>query len=346
MCLDVVRKRCRNMSSLVAFKYHVEVKVQLWRGWAKGGGCWAAVTSYATPPSLHHLLSFAALKLLTCLPLFPPSLAPSSCHPVSLPHSPFLPHLSLALSLSFLLLFLPSLSPPSSPLSYFSSDLPAFLSFLLFFLSLLSPPLPPFIKCGWWLAGSCWLASGGGYSFIIPPRLPNRLATMSQELNICHYYLLVLFDLEAAQWPVSGGFIPPPSVVRFKVDYSNPRAPNSTKSWSFLSFARSFSSLSPVPPAPPSKWNYIHLLAESITNVHTLTGVCSHIHAPVFCHRWRNGPTRPLLCNLCNKRRCVFDWISLGFLCPKQLKISFMHSLWLCSGAPEAPNLFILFLLH
>lgn len=49
------------------------------------------------------------------------------------------------------------------------------------------------------LVVGCWLASGGGYSFIIPPRLPDRLATMSQELNICHYYLLVLFDFEAAQ---------------------------------------------------------------------------------------------------------------------------------------------------
>lgn len=65
--------------------------------------------------------------------------------------------------------------------------------------SLALSPLPVFMKCAGCLAGSCWLASGGGYSFIIPPRLLTRLATMSQELNICHYYLLVLFDFEAAQ---------------------------------------------------------------------------------------------------------------------------------------------------
>lgn len=144
------------------------------------------------PPSPPFFLRFEIAHLLALIPSFTRSLLLPSRFPSTLT-------ISLSLSLSFLLLFLPSLSPPSSPLSYFSSDLPAFLSFLLYFLSLLSPPLPPFIKCGWWLAGSCWLASGGGYSFIIPPRLPNRLATMSQELNICHYYLLVLFDLEAAQ---------------------------------------------------------------------------------------------------------------------------------------------------
>lgn len=132
---------------------------------------------------------------------------------------------------------------------------------------------------------------------------------MSQELNICHYYLLVLFDFEAAQWPVSAGFIPPPSVVRFKVDYSNPRAPDSAKSWSFLSFAHSL----PPPLSPPSsslhhpKWNYIHLLAQSITNVHALTGVHTHLSA-AFCRQRRS---RSVL--LCRERRCASVHISLGF---------------------------------
>lgn len=159
--------------------------------------------------------------------------------------------------------------------------------------------LPPFIRCGWWLTGSCWLANGGGYSSIIPPRLPARLATMSQELNICHYYLLVLFDFEAAQWPVSAGFIPPPSVVRFKVDYSNPWAPDSAKSWSFLSFAHSFCPLSPVLFPPPPKWNYIHLLAHSITNVHTLTGFHTSRGSFVAGDAAAETPKR--------RRMCVFD---------------------------------------
>lgn len=164
-----------------------------------------------------------SIPWLTCSPLFPPPLPPSfqSSHfaftfnipPPSSSSLPFLLPSTLFSSLFYHLF----LWPPCLPLP--------------------SPPLPPFIKCGCWLAGSSWLASGGGYSFIIPSRLPARLATMSQELNICHYYLLVLFDFEAAQWPVSAGFIPPPSVVHFKVDYSNPRARDSAKSWSFLSFA-------------------------------------------------------------------------------------------------------------
>lgn len=48
------------------------------------------------PSSLHPLLSFSALKSLTCLPFLPPSLPPSSSHPISLPHSPSPPHLTLS----------------------------------------------------------------------------------------------------------------------------------------------------------------------------------------------------------------------------------------------------------
>lgn len=215
---------------------YVEVKVHLWRGWMKEGGCQAAVTSSSDDPPLHpSITSFLSLlwnRSPACPHSLPPSLIP-------------VPSTLTILTSSVLP---PSLSPTSSPLSHHSSDLSAFLSLHLFFFSLLFLPLLPFIKCGWWLTGSCWLASGGGYSFIIPLRLPDRLATMSQELNICHYYLLVLFDFEAAQWPDSGGFILPPSVVRFKVDYSNPWAPDSTKSWCFLSFPHSFYFLSLVPP--------------------------------------------------------------------------------------------------
>lgn len=107
---------------------------------------------------------------------------------------------------------------------------------------------------------------------------------MSQELNICHYYLLVLFDFEAAQWPVSGGFIPPPSVVHFKVDYSNPWAPILLNPEAFFHLLVHFiPSLWCPLPAPPSKWNYIHLLAQSITNVHTLSRVKTHTHTgPYF----------------------------------------------------------------
>lgn len=184
------------------------------------------------PPSPPFFLCFEIAHLLALIP--------------SLPH-PVVPVPSTLTILTSSVLP-PSLSPTSSPLSHHSSDLSAFLSLHLFFFSLLFLPLLRFIKYGWWLTGSCWLASGGGYSFIIPLRLPDRLATMSQELNICHYYLLVLFDFEAAQWPDSGGFILPPSVVRFKVDYSNPWAPDSTKSWCFLSFPHSFYFLSLVPP--------------------------------------------------------------------------------------------------
>lgn len=100
---------------------------------------------------------------------------------------------------------------------------------------------------------------------------------MSQELNICHYYLLVLFDFEAAQWPVSAGFIPPPSVVRFKVDYSNPRAPDSAKSRSFLSFARSFFLSLSLPP-PRST------LLNEITYICWLRVSQMSTHSPVSAH--------------------------------------------------------------
>lgn len=131
------------------------------------------------PPSLHpltHLLAFISSSTPSLVPVIP------FCFHIQYPPpllliSPFSP--------SFYPFLLPLL-PPFPLTSLPSSPLP-------------SPPLPPFIKCGCWLAGSSWLASGGGYSFIIPSRLPARLATMSQELNICHYYLLVLFDFEAAQ---------------------------------------------------------------------------------------------------------------------------------------------------
>lgn len=197
--------------------------------------CQMFPASFLSPP---FFFCFEITHLLSLITLFLPSHVMTSTFTIFPSFSPFLCPFTL------------SPSSPSSCLLYLSSDLPAFpfLLLLLPFHSLPLPPLLPFIKCGWWLAGSCWLGSGGGYSFIIPPRLPARLATMSQELNICHYYLLVLFDFEAAQWPVSTGFIPPPSVVRFKVDYSNPRAPDSAKSWSFLSFAHSFFlSLNPPP---------------------------------------------------------------------------------------------------
>ncbi len=76
---------------------------------------------------------FSALKSLTCLPLFPPSLPPSSSHPISLPHSPFSPLSILRSCLPFSFL-LPS--PPSSP-TFPLTSLP---------FSLSSPPflsLPP-----------------------------------------------------------------------------------------------------------------------------------------------------------------------------------------------------------
>lgn len=131
------------------------------------------------PPSPPFFLCFEISHLLALIPSVTPSLCPS----LRAPH--------LFLSPSFHLPLLLSTFPLTS--LPFSLSFPPFLSLPPF----ASPP--SFHKCGWWLAGSCWLASGGGYSFIIPPRLPARLATMSQELNICHYYLLVLFDFEAAQ---------------------------------------------------------------------------------------------------------------------------------------------------
>lgn len=288
------------------------------------------------PSSLHPSFPsflFQLFKSLTCFYLFPPLLPPSSNLPISLPCSLFSPQSNppSSLLLSFLLPF-PLLYPTS--LTFPLTSLPFSLSFLPF-LSLPPSSSPPFMKCGWWLAGSCWLGSGGGYSFIIPPRLPARLATMSQELNICHYYLLVLFDFEAAQWPVSAGFILPPSVVRFKVDYSNPRARDSAKSWSFLSFARSFFFPLSCSPLHPPKWNYIHPLAQSITNVHTLTGVRAHIHAAAFCRQWRSGPVLPLLCAE-SGAVCVwlktthFSWF-LSFL--SSWISHFMHRLRSYSGA-------------
>lgn len=148
------------------------------------------------PPSPPFFLRFEIAHLLALIPSFTRSLLLSSHFPSTLTVSPS--SLSLSLSHSFSSFFPPCHLPPLLYPAFLLTSLPIS-PFLLFFLSLLSPPLPPFMKCGWWLAGSCWLASGGGYSFIIPPRLPDCLATMSQELNICHYYLLVLFDLEAAQ---------------------------------------------------------------------------------------------------------------------------------------------------
>lgn len=136
----------------------------------------------SSPPSPPFSSCFEIIHLLALIPSFTPSPVQSSHFPYTLTIFPSSP--------SFQLLYFPCPLPPLIYPSFPLTSLPFSLS-SFFFLSLLSPPLPSFRKCGCWLAGSCWLASGGGYSFIIPPRLPDRLATMSQELNICLYYLLV-----------------------------------------------------------------------------------------------------------------------------------------------------------
>lgn len=119
------------------------------------------------------------------MPLFPPSPLPLSSHLISLTHSPFSPHLPHSSFYTFLV--------PSPPLIYSSfplTSLPFSLSSLFSSPSFRLPSLLSENAAVGWLVAAGWLAVGG-YSFIIPPRLPDRLATMSQELNICLYYLLV-----------------------------------------------------------------------------------------------------------------------------------------------------------
>ena len=140
------------------------------------------------------------LRILPLLPFFPPSflssdlkvftcfcsVAPSCCPSHCCFYSHHFP-LSLSLSLftlgsSFLSFIPPFLWPPClSPFPSFSPS-PS-----------LPPSLPLFIECSQWLAGSCWLASGGGYSFIIPlvfqTASPQCHRSLIFAIIICLFYL-------------------------------------------------------------------------------------------------------------------------------------------------------------
>lgn len=127
--------------------------------------------------------------------------------------------------------------PPPSALSL--SPLLGFESTHLPFLPLLPPSSPhpslPASACPLLLKGGGrivvgWglLRVGGGvaegYSFLIPPPSPRppRPQCHSSLIIFSVYDLLVLFDLAAAPTTRQRRLIPPRSLVRLKVDYSNP----------------------------------------------------------------------------------------------------------------------------
>ena len=120
------------------------------------------------------------LKVFTCFCSVAPSCCPSHCCFYS--H-----HFPLSLSLSLYPRLLLPLLYPTFPLTSLPCSLSLFLSFPL------PPSLPLFIECSQWLAGSCWLASGGGYSFIIPlvfqTASPQCHRSLIFAIIICLFYL-------------------------------------------------------------------------------------------------------------------------------------------------------------